>query len=60
MKKLSKSLVAIIFALVLTLTASASVSAADEVGRVTGLKASSIVNNTVVLSWNSVPDVTGQ
>ena len=59
MKKLSKSLVAIIFALILTLMVSASVSAADEIGRVTGLKASSIVDNTVILSWNSVPDVTG-
>ena len=59
MKKLKKSLVAIIFALVLTLMFSATASAADEVARVTGLKASSIVNNTVVLSWNSVNDITG-
>lgn len=58
MKKLKKSLVAIIFALVLTMVLSASASAAD-VGRVTGLKASAISNNSVTLTWNAIAAADG-
>ena len=58
MKKFKKSLVAIIFALVLTMVLSALASAAD-VGRVTGLKASAISNNSVTLTWNAIAAADG-
>ena len=58
MKKLNKKLSAILIAIVLTLALAVSASAAD-VGRVTGLKASAIVNNSVALSWNSIAAADG-
>lgn len=58
MKKLTKSLVVFLMALVLTTVLSASASAAD-VGRVTGLKASAITNNSVALVWNKIAAADG-
>ncbi len=58
MKKLTKSLVAILIAIVLATVLSASASAAD-VGRVTGLKASTVVNNSVALTWNNISAADG-
>ena len=58
MKKLNKSVIAIIFCLVLSIMLSASVSAAD-VGRVTGLKASQPNNNIVTLTWNGIAEADG-
>ncbi len=58
MKKLKKSLAAILITLVLTIAIAISVSAAD-VGRVTGLKASAVTNNTVALTWNRISAADG-
>lgn len=58
MKKLNKSLLALIICLVMSIMLSASASAAD-VGRVTGLKASAANNNIVTLTWNSIADADG-
>ena len=58
MKKLKKSLAAILIALVLTIAVALSVSAAD-VGRVTGLKASAVTNNSVALTWNKISAADG-
>ena len=58
MKKLYKSLVAILIAMVLATVLSASASAAD-VGRVTGLKASAVTNNSVALVWNKIAAADG-
>ncbi len=58
MKKLHKSLTAIIFCLMLTLALSVSAFAAD-VGRVTGLKASAVTNNSVTLTWNPISAADG-
>lgn len=58
MKKLNKSLAALIFCLILSIMLSATASAAD-VGRVTGLKVSEPKNNIVTLSWNSIAKADG-
>ena len=58
MKKLTKSLVAVLIALVLATVLAVSVSAAD-VGRVTGVKASAITNNSVVITWNRISAADG-
>ncbi len=58
MKKLNKSILALIICLVMSIMLSASASAAD-VGRVTGLKATQPNNNIVTLTWNSIADADG-
>ena len=58
MKKLNKSLLALIICLVMSIMLSASASAAD-VGRVTGLKATQPNNNVVTLTWNSIAEAEG-
>ena len=58
MKKLNKKLAAIIIALVLTIALAVSASAAD-IGRVTGLKVSTVVNNSVALAWNTISAADG-
>ena len=58
MKKLNKSILALIICLVLSIMLSASASAAD-VGRVTGLKVSEPNNGVVTLSWNSIAEAEG-
>lgn len=58
MKKLHKSLTALVV-LILALVLSVSVFAADEVGRVIGVKASEVKNNSVTITWTAIPDVSG-
>ena len=58
MKKLNKILTAIIICLVFTLSLSLSASAA-KVGRVTGVKVTSIKDNTATVSWNSIAEADG-
>ena len=59
MKKLHKSITAIIFCLILTLVLSTAAVAATDVGRVINVKASAVKNNAVTLTWTAIPDVTG-
>ncbi len=59
MKKLNKSFVSAIVVLVLTLILSVSVFAANEIGRVTNLKASTVTDNAVTLTWNAVSGASG-
>lgn len=58
MKKLNKSLLALIICLVMSIMLSSAASAAD-VGRVTGLKVSEPKDNVVTLTWNSIADAEG-
>ena len=58
MKKLTKSLIAALVAFVLSAVLAVSVLAAD-VGRVTGVKASAITNNSVVITWNKISAADG-
>lgn len=58
MKRLNKSLAALMIALLVALVLSVSAFAAD-VGRVTGLKASGVTNNSVVLVWNKISAADG-
>lgn len=58
MKKLTKSLVAVLIAFVISTVLAVSVYAAD-VGRVTGVKASAISNNSVVITWNKIAAADG-
>lgn len=58
MKKLNKKLAAILIALVLTAALAVSAAAAD-VGRVTGLKVSTVVDNSVALAWNAISAADG-
>ena len=59
MKKLHKSITAIIFCLILTLVLSTAAVAANEVGRVINVKASAVKDNAVTLTWTAIPNVTG-
>ena len=58
MKRLHKSLTALAIALIIAIMLSLSALAAD-VGRVTGLKASGVTNNSVVLVWNKIAAADG-
>lgn len=58
MKRLHKSLTALAIALLVAIVLSLSAFAAD-VGRVTGLKASAVTNNSVVIVWNKISAADG-
>ncbi len=58
MKRLHKSLTALVIALIVAIMLSISAFAAD-VGRVTGVKASAITNNSVVIVWNKIAAADG-
>ena len=58
MKKLNKSILALIICLVMSIMLSASASAAD-VGRVTGLKATQPSSGIVTLTWNAIAEADG-
>ncbi len=59
MKKLHKILTAFVFCLILTLTLSISAFAAEDVGRVTGIKASAVTNNSVTITWSPLAKADG-
>ncbi len=59
MKKLHKILTAFVFCLIFTLLLTSFASAAEDVGRVTGVKASAVTNNSVTITWSPLPKADG-
>ncbi len=59
MKKLHKILTALIICLMVTLVLSSSAFAAEDVGRVTGVKASAVTNNSVTITWSPLAKADG-